>query len=576
MDRGALERMTRALAHRGPDGEGFHVAGSVGFGHRRLAIIDPAGGRQPWVDPNGDALSYNGEVYNYPELRRSLSGAPFASAGDTEVVMRAMQAWGDDAPARLFGMFAFAWFDAARGRVFLARDRLGIKPLFYALDGTRLVFASEFGALAASGMVGRTVDPAGLAGYLRWGYVQAPGTIYRDVRALEPGTWLAVDVATGRAATGRYWALDPVVRERSEEEALEELNALLDEVVAMHVRSDVPFGTFLSGGVDSSLVAGCMTRVMGRPPLCFTAGFAEKSHDESPFAAEASRALGAPHRVARLTAGLSADMLGRMARQYGEPFADSSAIPTSFVCEMAAAEVKMVLSGDGGDELFAGYDSYAVVGRWLSRPDDPAVPWTAKHHEARDCFDAAARRRLMGGAAPDIDDDEGVAAPAALDPVGRCRFRDLRTYLPGDILTKVDRASMAHSLEVRVPLLDHRLVEFAFSLPAGLTLRPRPDGGFRRKHLLKRSAERFFPQAFVDRPKKGFGIPVQAWLDGPLRPLVHDLLMAPASRAGGVPGLDWDEARRVVASYYDGSGAHLAQVWFLLMLRLWADEVHRA
>ncbi|WP_448207918.1 asparagine synthase (glutamine-hydrolyzing) [Azospirillum sp. sgz302134] len=576
VDRRALERMTQALVHRGPDGQGIHIRGPVGFGHRRLAIIDPAHGQQPFVDDvNGDTLTYNGELYNYIELRRELDGMPFGTDSDTEVLLRGLQKWGREALPRFAGMYAFAHLDPRSGRVLLARDRLGIKPLYYFSDGAQVLFASELRALLASGMVPRDVDPDALAGYLRYGHVPTPHTIYRGVRKLEPGCCLVIDPDEARTSLHRYWRLVPQVRERPEAEALEELEALLGEIIAMHVRSDVPFGAFLSGGLDSSVVAACMARAMPEPPRCFTIGFRERTHDEVPYARQAAEAIGARLRVEHVTVDMTASLLGELARIYGEPFADSSAIPTWYVARMAAAEVKMVLSGDGGDELFAGYNSHADVWHRL-RSREPAGPsrpdWQFLHHNARDTFHADARRRLMGTTRP--EDDEEIACPAGLDPVGRCQARDLRSYLPDDILTKVDRASMAHSLEVRVPLLDHRLVEFAFNLPTSLKLARQPDGSVRGKHLLKLAAERFFPPAAIDRPKMGFGIPIQAWLDGPLRPLVQDLLVGSAAPA--IPWLDDAEVRSVVRGYYDRTGANVAQVWLLLMLRLWLDEVHRA
>jgi asparagine synthase (glutamine-hydrolysing) len=592
-DRDVLRRMGEALVHRGPDGNGEHVRGSLGFAHRRLAVIDPSGGAQPLVDPaTGDALTYNGEVYNFHELRRELGDRNFSTTSDTEVVLRAYQRWGIECLARFRGMFAFALHDARAGKVYLVRDRLGIKPLYYALDSRRLVFASELEALMRSGLVPAAVDRASLEGYLRFGYVPTPRTIFSGANKLDPGCYLEIDLGSGVWAKRRYWRLEPRVRERNDREALEELNGLLEETIRLYVRSDVPYGVLLSGGVDSSLMTAAMARSLGTAPRSFTIGFAEEDCSELPYAAEASRVVGTDHHALVVSPEMSAGLLTKLAGHFGEPFADSSAIPTFAVARMAAAGVKMVLSGDGGDELFGGYDSYADVfariepaglrqrvlqavahvagGAALGRrrlPDDR--PWQSIHHAQRDTFSPVERDRLMGAAWSRSGEDE-LSEPAAADPVTRCQYRDLHTYLLDDILVKVDRMSMANSLEVRVPLLDHKIVEFAFALPLSLKLRRGSDGRLVRKYLLKRSAQRFFAPSFLERPKRGFGIPARAWIDGPLKPLVVDLL---DHEPGGLEDyLDARAVRLVVREYYQGRTERMAQIWNLLSLRLWLEQ----
>jgi asparagine synthase (glutamine-hydrolysing) len=589
VDHAALRRMAAALAHRGPDGEGFHVAGPVGLAHRRLAIIDPVGGRQPIVDrDSGLALTYNGEVYNYKEIRRDLAEGDFATQSDTEVVLRAWRRWGVAALDRFRGMFAFALHDQRRGKVFLVRDRIGIKPLYYCASPTGVCFASEIGALLEGGLGAAAIDESSVSLYLRFGYVPTPRTIYRDVRKLEPGTLLEIDVASGAVAERRYWRLSPSQRRRPEAEALAELDALLADTLRIYVRSDVPFGVFLSGGVDSSLVTALMAGVLDEPVRSFAIGFAEATHSELPFAAEAAQRVGARHHAAVLNPEVSESLLRRLAARFGEPFADSSCLPTWYVSRLAADELKMVLTGDGGDELFAGYQSYPVVyaasgseergGIWAAMAraargrGAPPASWVVEHHLRRDTFGPEERERLTGRPPTKVS-DEDIAEPRDADPVTRCQLRDVGSYLLDDILVKVDRMSMDNSLEVRVPLLDHKLVEFAFSLPLEFRLRA-VGSALVGKYLLKRSAERFFPRPFLDRAKWGFGIPIHSWLEGPLQPLVRDLLETGADVLG--PILDPAGVRAEVRGFYDGGRGRVAQVWTLLSLRLWLDTAHAA
>jgi asparagine synthase (glutamine-hydrolysing) len=415
--------------------------------------------------------------------------------------------------------------------------------------------------------------------------VPTPATIWRGVRKLEPGCYLDVDLSTGKAAQRRYWDLTPAVHMRSAERAAEELDALLDDIIRLYVRSDVAFGAFLSGGVDSGIVTALMARVLEAPVRSFTIGFAEDSYSELPYAKDAARIVGARHTEAVLSPELSESLLQRIARRFGEPFADSSAIPTWYVSSLAAREVKMVLSGDGGDELFAGYNSYGAVldaasgkappgnalGRslaWLGALTGGRPDWRRAHHNQRDTFSAARRARLQGRPPRDAAVDE-LNEPHDADPVTRCQLHDLHTYLLDDILVKVDRMSMGNSLEVRVPLLDHKLIEFAFGLPTELKIGYGVDGRVETKRLLKRSARRFYPRELVERRKWGFGIPVHQWLGGPLQPLVRDLLDDGASRLA--VHLDPAEVRGVVHDYYAGRQERVGELWNLLALRLWLD-----
>ena len=590
-DAGRLRAMADAMAHRGPDGEGFHVAGGVGFAHRRLAIIDPSGGQQPLVDRRSNmAITYNGEVYNYIEIRRE-TGGDFESECDTEVVLRAWQRWGIEALQRFRGMFALALHDPVANKVFLVRDRVGIKPLYYKLSKDGIVFASELGAIAAVDD-GLQIDPQSVSLYLRYGYVPAPRTIYRNVFKLEAGHVLTIDIGSGRVEKSRYWRVPNDVRPVAEAAALDELNELLREIIRLHVRSDVPFGAFLSGGVDSSLVTALMRETLGDGVRSYSIGFDDQQYSELPYAAEAAERLRTAHHAEVMHPDLGLDYLQRLAAGFGEPFADSSALPTGLVSELASRDVKMVLSGDGGDELFAGYHSYGAVerrrgqaavvpfykavsrvaggGRIGAFAQARSIDWPSEHHRQRNTFDEAERLRLTGIAAPEDTRDD--IPSVKVDPVTWCQERDLVTYLPDDILTKVDRMSMAHSLEVRVPLLDHKLIEFALKLPLALRLRE-DKGQFTGKYLLKRAAERFFPRSFLDRPKWGFGIPLQRWLQGPLQPVVRDLLGSASARSEDY--IDRNVVRRMVDDFYGGRPVAAGQIWALLSFELWRSGAIR-
>jgi asparagine synthase (glutamine-hydrolysing) len=598
VDPGELAALNRALGHRGPDGEGVHSAAGVGLAHRRLAIIDPAAGQQPFFSDGRDvALTYNGEVYNYVELRDELKrDFAFTTQSDTEVVVKAFQKWGIDCLQRFRGMFSFGLYDAKAGVLYLARDRVGIKPLYYCTFGAKMAFASELAALLELPWVEREIDPAAVAGYFRWQYVPTPATIYRNIRKLEPGCYLAIDTRTGEVRKRRYWELKAGVAPRDESSLLEELNALLDDTMKMYVRSDVPFGCFLSGGVDSSLVTALMSRHLDAPVETFSIGYREARVSELEHAGAVSRIIGTRHHEELVSPRLAADTLMRLAGHFGEPFGDSSAIPAFHVASVAAGHVKMVLSGDGGDELFAGYDSYPVTLRDAADPLFAArtllyrmlariAPWgRARRHArfrsmgARDkylaqrrVFDDAALAGLLPGL-PAEPDDRAARADFA-DPVTRFQAEDFGTYLPDDVLTKVDRMSMANSLEVRVPLLDHAIVEFAFSLPLEARIRGDDNGKIQTKYLLKKSAARYYPEEFLDRPKQGFGIPVVEWCRGDFLPVIRDRLRDPANPIYG--WVSRDAVSAMLSSFEAGSDQQAARLWLLLMFDAWHERVHR-
>jgi asparagine synthase (glutamine-hydrolysing) len=539
----ALQRMGDALAYRGPDGGGVYIAESFGMGMRRLSIIDLKTGDQPLSNENGTVwIVFNGEIYNYRSLTAELTtrGHRFATASDTEVLVHLYEEHGARLVEHLRGMFAFAIWDGVRRTLLLGRDRLGIKPLYYADTLTGMVFASELKSIVTSPWVARRLDGKAVAGYLQYGYVTDPLSILAGVRKLPPGhTMLVRDGRPERPL--RYWSPTPFFGAPrapvSEEQAAAELRDALDTAVRSHLVSDVPVGAFLSGGIDSTAVVAAMVADAGERLKTFSVGFREPGYDESPYARRVAQWFGTEHHEL-IVERRDVDLLERVLEAVDEPFADSSAIPTYLVSKLAREHVKVVLSGDGGDELFAGYDRYVVdwrrrhagvVGdlglggplRAVSRVLPEGAPGKnylfnlslSRMERYRDAVSLFPGRDLAGLLADDrlVTDgespfEEAMRAGRGLDPLSRLQALDLMTYLPGDILTKVDRMSMANSLEARVPLLDHELVEFGCRLPVGLRFR----GGV-TKYLLKRVLKGRVPDEVLTRPKQGFAVPLQAW-----------------------------------------------------------------
>ncbi len=605
--------MCRVLAHRGPDDEGLYVDGELVMGMRRLRIIDLATGRQPIGNEDGTVWTvFNGEIYNYRELRRDLerAGHVFSTATDTEVIVHLYEDHGADFVRRLTGMFAIALWDARRRTLLLARDRLGIKPLYYAADGDRVVFGSEIKALLQAG-VPREIDPQALHDYLSLTYVPGPRSIFRHIRKLPPGHVL---VCGRRGVTQtRYWHLDYAGaradgRPRPEASYAEELRALLARTVADHLVSDVPLGVFLSGGVDSSSLVALMREVSGEPVQTFSIGFAERSYDELAYARAVARAFDTRHHelVVRPDA---ATLLPELVRFFDEPFADSSAIPVYCVSQLARRHVTVALSGEGGDEVFAGYETYAayklarlyrrlpglVAGRLI-----PAAVRRLPTSHRRVSFDYKAKRFVDGALLPPADGhywwkviftEEAKAAlyarpPAGLedparlyrnayaacpapDPLTRLQHIDLTVYLPDDLLVKADRMSMATSLEARVPFLDHRVVEFAAALPPHLKLR-----GLTKKYILKRAMAGRVPAAVLSARKRGFNVPMPVWLARDLRDFVHDVLGEDRVRRAG---FFQPAAVTALLRAHEERRADLSRnIWILLVFALWCDEYLRA
>jgi asparagine synthase (glutamine-hydrolysing) len=594
-----LRSMCGALVHRGPDDEGFYTDPDVGLGMRRLSIIDLEGGQQPISNEDGTVhVVFNGEIYNHRELRSDLrnAGHRFTTRSDTEVLVHLYEDHGVEMVHRLRGMFAFALWDERRSRLFLARDRLGIKPLYYTVRDGELAFASELKALAPFLRSTPEIDRRSLGLYLAFGYVPDPHSIYQDLHKLAPGHRLIWGREAG-AEVERYWspvrAESPVSDERA---AVERLRELLEEAVRYRLIADVPLGAFLSGGLDSSAVVASMARAMDRPVRTFTIGFEDPRWNEAPHAAEVASALGTDHTELIVKPDVE-DLFEKVAVGFDEPFADSSAIPMYLVSKLARDHVKVCLSGDGGDELFGGYVRYREMLR-RNGEVSPPIRSLLRGFARRLPRSAYGRNRLLelsrsrrgryagmvarsprvdeGGVArkelaaavPDVDRllDPWFDEADARDFPSQLMLVDALTYLPGDILTKVDRMSMAVSLEARVPLLDHRLAEFAFSLPSRMKLR---NGG--GKWIFREALRDLLPNSVFRKPKHGFGVPLGPWFRHELRHRCRELVEDGHRLFEYVePGA----VRQIVGEHQRGRRDHSQMIWRLLVLRFWLDRVH--
>jgi asparagine synthase (glutamine-hydrolysing) len=616
-----VAKMIATMVHRGPDDEGTwsEPAAGIALGQRRLAVIDlsPAG-RQPMVSTCGRyVLVYNGEIYNYRELAAELgaAGRRVQGGSDTAVLLEACAAWGvTRAIERAVGMFAFALFDRQERSLTLARDRLGIKPLYWTQTGDTFLFGSELKALRAYRGLGAAIDPAALAAYLRFAYVPAPASIYRNIQKLRPGHILTIP-AEGDASVDCYWDLKSFARNgqaNPSEESLDDLHELIRDAVRCRLVADVPLGAFLSGGVDSSTVVALMQSEATRPVKTFSIGFHEEEYDESAQAKAVAEHLGTEHVELFVTSREALDSIEELPRWFDEPFADSSQIPTLLLSRLTREHVTVAISGDGGDEVFGGYNRYVwlprlwkATGRW-PQPVRSAASWAlqALSPDAWDSLGRAVPRgrrpRQLGDkiwkaasalTARDIDasyyrivshwpnatelvpgsqqTNEGMESPSLSrdlsDPVARMQLLDMITYLPDDILTKVDRASMASSLEARVPLLDHRLVEFAWRLPRASLF-----ANGQTKAPLRRILDRYVPRALIERPKSGFAVPINSWLRGPLRDWAEDLLSEKALADDGL--LDPRPIRTAWAEHLSRRRNHQHALWCVLMFQAWRRE----
>jgi asparagine synthase (glutamine-hydrolysing) len=591
--------MCDAIVHRGPDDSGYFVAPEVALGMRRLSIIDVAGGQQPIGNEDGSIqVVFNGEIYNHHELRRALvaRGHRFRTKSDTETIVHLYEEMGEDCVVKLRGMFAIALWDARAKRLVLARDRVGIKPLSYWVTADGIAFCSELRSLLVLDRFPRRLDERGIAAFLSLGYVPDPLAAFAGVAKLAPGHVLTWSAERG-VAVRRYWtpavAETPAVDEAS---AVERLRELLADAVGSHLEAEVPLGAFLSGGLDSSTVVALMARTASIQPRTFSIGFDDERFNEAPHARRVAEAIGTRH-TDRVVTPDADRWIEAVVGMFDEPFADSSALPTYVVSWLARREVTVSLSGDGGDELFGGYTRYLDM---LGRPDLPAwgrpllrlvgraLPHLAPgrgrlldHARSRevayagtvalplapvDGGMAAARLVPRDGAFGDLLAD-AFAAAGARDFVSQMMLVDVATYLPGDILTKVDRASMAVSLEARVPLLDHALVEFALGLPAALKIR---DGA--GKHVFRQAIRGLVPSEVLAHPKLGFAVPLGPWFRGPLRHRIDDLAIADG---GLYDFLDRGAVRRLAQEHLVRRRDHSTALWRALVLQLWLRDLDR-
>jgi asparagine synthase (glutamine-hydrolysing) len=621
------ERMSLRLVHRGPDDSGVWHDPAVGvaLGFRRLAIIDTSpAGHQPMSSASGRyTMIFNGEAYNFASIRQELELSNNAPAwrghSDTEVLLAAFEAWGLEAAVqRVAGMFAFALWDAGERRLHLVRDRMGVKPLYFAPAANAFLFGSELKAMTVAEEFPRAINRDALALYMRYGYVPAPYTIYENVWKVRPGTIVTID-GSGAYNEREYWTLRDVVERATADrftgtdgDAVDELQRIASESVKLRMISDVPLGVFLSGGVDSSLVASLMQAQSGAPVKTFTIGFREAEYDEARYAAAVARHLGTEHTELYVTPSDAMDVIPQLPAMYDEPFADSSQIPTYLVSRLARQKVTVSLSGDGGDEFFGGYHRYFLgrkvwdkveripritrplagaamravsVGTWnsLLSPQRRFVPRMLRRERAGERIHKLAR--AMTSRNPDwlyyevVSQWSNVVEGARELPVGittpqswpriddyteRMMFFDQISYLTDDILVKVDRASMAVSLEAREPLLDHRLLEFAWRLPLGMKLR---DG--KGKWILKKLLSRYVPESLIERPKMGFGLPIDHWLRGPLRDWAESLLSE--RRLGQEGFFDVAAVRAKWSDHLAGRGEWQMYVWTVLMFQAWLD-----
>jgi asparagine synthase (glutamine-hydrolysing) len=598
-DLSLLHSMCSVIRHRGPDDEGVHAEPGVGLGMRRLSIIDLSTGHQPIHNEDQTVwVVFNGEIYNYRELRRELesAGHRFHTSSDTETIVHAYEEWGVRAFERLRGMFGIALWDRTKRTLLLARDRAGIKPLFYSAHGGRLYFGSELKSLIAAGAVTREIDLSALDHYLSFLYAPRDRAVFKGVSKLRPGHYLVW--RDGRITIHQYWAVGATEAfQGSAEDAAAALGRVLGDAVRSHMVSDVPIGAFLSGGIDSSVVVGLMARASSAPVKTFSIGFDEPQFDELEHARTVARHFGTDHHEFVVRPDALA-ILDRLIEHFDEPFADSSAIPTWYVSEIARRHVTVVLSGDGGDELFGGYDRYLphprvarfdrlpVPGkRAIARLAWPLLPHGATgknflRHVSRDdngryldsiaffqpdekaaLYSPDVRRALAG---TDAEQALGTRLERfeSLPAHGRMMRLDFETYLPEDILTKVDRMSMAHSIESRIPLLDNEVIDFAWALPSSWKI-----ANGRRKHILKEAASALLPPAILDRRKQGFAVPLGVWFRSGLTDVFLDVLGSPKTRQRGY--FQTSFVNHLLREHLSGKRDQTLRLWQLLVFELW-------
>ena len=603
--RATLHRMNESQLHRGPDEGSLHIEPGVGLGHRRLSIIDVATGQQPlFNEDNSVVIVFNGEVYNYQELIPELQalGHRFHTKSDTEVIVHAWESWGEACVQRFRGMFSFALWDRNRQTFFMARDRLGVKPMHYAvLDDGMLLFGSELKSLLAHGGLPREMDPYAVEDYFALGYVPEPRTIFKQAKKLPPAHTLVIRRGQPIPEPKEYWDVRFTLDNKiSEAEANEELIHRLDESIRLRMIAEVPLGAFLSGGVDSSAVVAAMARQSAEPVNTCSIAFDDPAYNESEFAQRVADRYKTRHFVETVGSD-DFDLIDTLARLYDEPYADSSAIPTYRVSQLARKRVTVALSGDGGDETFGGYRRYSMhlmEERMRSAlPDSvrkplfgllgrvyPKADWAPRMFRAKTTFQGMARSSVeayfhsmsfvrdpvrsqlfsaslkaqLGGYKAEEVFHRHARKAGTDDPLALIQYIDTHTYLVGDINTKVDRASMAHSLEVREPLMDHKLVEWVATLPSDFKMR-----GATSKYLLKKANEPYLPDDVLYRPKMGFAVPLARWFRGPLRGRVREALLSGPMLDSGM--FDATTMRQIVEQHESGAKNHSTTLWTMLM-----------
>ena len=619
-----LQRMTDIMSHRGPDGRGFLLADAgtgktlffdkdcpfpelnfmptIGFGHRRLSIIDLETGQQPMCNEDGTVwITFNGEIYNFLELRQELQkkGHSFKTDhSDTETIIHAYEEWGEECLQRFSGMFAFSIIDLSKRKLFLAKDRPGKKPLYYYHDKEKLIFASEMKAILEDASVPREIDITSLADYLSYGYIPSPKTIFKNIYKLRPRHYIATkfEFILSNLPQKEYWDIQWNPDESiSEDEWCEQLRAELTRAIKIRMISDVPLGAFLSGGVDSSTIVALMSSLQNNPVKTFSIGFKEKEYNELPYARQIAKKYNTEHHE-EIVKPDAIEILPKLAWQYDEPFADSSAIPTYYVSQMAKKHVTVVLSGDAGDELFAGYNRYEIALKYNNRYDSipfflrrlvfgslaRLIPETVKGKGRATLLSLTQRERyeyMMGGlrwkkllkkkVKSDLEKQHTIhpflqywKTVEAHDYVTQMQYVDMNTYLPEDILVKVDRASMLNSLEVRVPLLDHKVIELVAHIPSRLKL-----NGYDKKYIMKRMMIEELGKDFLYRHKHGFGVPLNHWFRGDLKGYARDLLLDSKSFIRNY--VEHDIIQKILVHHQQNKWDFSSIIWYLLFLEHW-------
>ncbi len=607
-----IAQMTDVIFHRGPDEDGFYLNGHVAMGMRRLSIIDLSGGKQPITNEDGTIwVVFNGEIYNYPELRQRMAekGHSFRTRTDTEIILHCYEEYGDRFIEHLRGMFGFSLYDAKRGRLVLGRDRIGIKPLYLYEDDEKYIFGSEIKAILEQKDLDRSLDYQALDLFLTLEYIPAPYSIFRRIRKVRPGHMFVIEGDRSREES--YWSVEdiPKLDYTDEEEVLQALREELRGAVRSHLLSDVPVGAFLSGGIDSSSIVTMMAEEYGQKVKTFSIGFEDQSYDELAYARMIAERCGTDHYELILEPDI-VDLVEKLLGYVDEPFGDFSIFPTYLVSKLAREHLKVVLSGDGGDELFAGYDTYladrlygyyrnvpapardfleALARRIPPRPQKKGfvnsfkryleaadLPESLRHTRWMIFLKEHEKRRIYGERALeelDFEETYGVLLrhferAGYRDRLDQELYVDLKTYLSDDILVKVDRMSMANSLEARVPFLDHGVVEFSFSVPARLKMK-----NYQRKYVLKKAMEGVIPDEILRKKKQGFSIPIKNWLKNELRPMMCDVLNRESVEGDGL--FRWDYIGTMIDDHLSGRENHSHKLWALMVFKIWQNHYTR-